>query len=54
LLGTDNVVRDVMSRVSWSTRVSLVAGFASVAIAAAGGVCSVCWRVTPADALTGS
>src|SRR5213595_1314627 len=33
LLGTDNVGRDVMSRVIWGTRVSLVAGFASVAIA---------------------
>jgi ABC-type dipeptide/oligopeptide/nickel transport system permease subunit len=33
LLGTDHVGRDVMSRVIWGTRVSLVAGFASVAIA---------------------
>jgi peptide/nickel transport system permease protein len=37
LLGTDNVGRDVMSRVIWGTRVSLVAGFASVAIAAVAG-----------------
>ena len=37
LLGTDNVGRDVLSRVIWGTRVSLVAGFVSVAIAAAAG-----------------
>ena len=33
LLGTDNVGRDVLSRVIWGTRVSLVAGFGSVMIA---------------------
>ena len=33
LLGTDNVGRDVLARVIWGTRVSLVAGFGSVAIA---------------------
>ena len=33
LLGTDNVGRDVLSRVIWGTRVSLVAGFVSVALA---------------------
>jgi peptide/nickel transport system permease protein len=33
LLGTDNVGRDVLSRVIWGTRVSLAAGFGSVAIA---------------------
>ena len=39
LLGTDNVGRDVLARVIWGTRVSLVAGFVSVAIAlVAGGV----------------
>jgi peptide/nickel transport system permease protein len=37
LLGTDNVGRDVLSRVIWGTRVSLVAGLASVAIAALAG-----------------
>src|SRR5256886_16433113 len=37
LLGTDNIGRDVMSRVIWGTRVSLVAGFVSVAIAAVAG-----------------
>src|SRR6266404_2211656 len=39
VLGTDNVGRDVLSRVIWGTRVSLVAGLGSVAIAVvAGGV----------------
>jgi len=42
LLGTNNVGREVMSRVIWGTRVSLVAGFVSVAIAAlAGGLLGV-------------
>ena len=33
LLGTDNLGRDVLSRVIWGTRVSLIAGFCSVAVA---------------------
>jgi peptide/nickel transport system permease protein len=33
LLGTDNVGRDVLSRVIWGTRVSLLAGFVSVTMA---------------------
>jgi peptide/nickel transport system permease protein len=37
LLGTDNVGRDVLSRVIWGTRVSLIAGLGSVAIAVAAG-----------------
>ena len=37
LLGTDNVGRDVLSRVIWGTRVSLVAGLGSVAIAVVAG-----------------
>jgi peptide/nickel transport system permease protein len=37
LLGTDNVGRDVLSRVIWGTRVSLLAGFVSVALAGLAG-----------------
>jgi peptide/nickel transport system permease protein len=37
VLGTDNIGRDVLSRVIWGTRVSLLAGILSVAIAAAAG-----------------
>src|SRR5438552_17028581 len=37
VLGTDNVGRDVLSRVIWGTRVSLLAGIVSVALAAAAG-----------------
>ena len=37
LLGTDNVGRDVLSRVIWGTRVSLVAGLVSVALAVVAG-----------------
>jgi peptide/nickel transport system permease protein len=33
LMGTDNVGRDVLSRMIWGTRVSLLAGFGSVALA---------------------
>src|SRR5207249_1063321 len=33
LLGTDNVGRDVLSRVIWGTRISLIAGIVSVAMA---------------------
>jgi ABC-type dipeptide/oligopeptide/nickel transport system permease subunit len=36
-LGTDNVGRDILSRVIWGTRVSLAAGFISVALAALSG-----------------
>jgi ABC-type dipeptide/oligopeptide/nickel transport system permease subunit len=42
LLGTDNVGRDVLSRVIWGTRVSLVAGLVSVVLAvSAGGLLGV-------------
>ncbi|HTY80015.1 MAG TPA: ABC transporter permease [Candidatus Bathyarchaeia archaeon] len=37
LMGTDNVGRDVLSRMIWGTRVSLMAGFGSVALAVAAG-----------------
>ena len=37
VLGTDNVGRDVLSRVIWGTRVSLIAGIVSVVLAAAAG-----------------
>src|SRR5262245_15701075 len=37
VLGTDNVGRDVLSRVIWGTRVSLLAGLVSVALAASAG-----------------
>ena len=37
ILGTDNVGRDVLARVIWGTRVSLVAGFVSVAMATLAG-----------------
>lgn len=37
LLGTDNVGRDVLSRVIWGTRVSLVAGLVSVVLAGIAG-----------------
>ena len=37
LLGTDNLGRDVLARVIWGTRVSLLAGFASVTIAMVAG-----------------
>ena len=37
VLGTDNVGRDVLSRVIWGTRVSLLAGIVSVALAAGTG-----------------
>ena len=37
VLGTDNVGRDILSRVIWGTRVSLVAGIVSVTLAAAAG-----------------
>jgi ABC-type dipeptide/oligopeptide/nickel transport system permease subunit len=37
LLGTDNVGRDILARVIWGARVSLIAGTGSVAIAALAG-----------------
>jgi ABC-type dipeptide/oligopeptide/nickel transport system permease subunit len=39
LLGTDNNGRDVLSRVIWGTRVSLIAGLVSVALAVVAGCC---------------
>ena len=36
-LGTDNIGRDVLTRLIWGTRVSLIAGFVSVAMAVAAG-----------------
>ena len=39
LLGTDNVGRDVLARVIWGSRVSLIAGSVSVAIAVVAGCC---------------
>ena len=53
LLGTDNVGRDVLSRVIWGTRVSLVAGFVSVALARWPAGCSAWPRATRAAASTG-
>jgi peptide/nickel transport system permease protein len=48
LLGTDNVGRDILARVIWGARVSLIAGSGSVAIAvSAGGVLGLAagyWR----------
>jgi ABC-type dipeptide/oligopeptide/nickel transport system permease subunit len=35
--GTDNIGRDVLARVIWGTRVSLIAGFVSVALAVVAG-----------------
>jgi peptide/nickel transport system permease protein len=37
LLGTDNVGRDVLARVIWGTRVSLIAGLVAVALAVTAG-----------------
>ena len=37
LLGTDNVGRDVLARVIWGTRISLIAGLVSVAIGVVAG-----------------
>ena len=37
LLGTDNIGRDVLTRVIWGTRVSMIAGFVSVTMAVAAG-----------------
>jgi peptide/nickel transport system permease protein len=37
LLGTDNVGRDILARVIWGTRVSLIAGLVSVAIGVVAG-----------------
>jgi peptide/nickel transport system permease protein len=61
LLGTDNVGRDVLSRTIWGTRISLVAGFVSVALATlmgsliglvagywGGGVDGLCMRLVDA------
>ena len=52
LLGTDNVGRDVLSRVIWGTRVSLRASARS-ASRCWSAACWACWPATRADGSTG-
>lgn len=47
-LGTDEVGRDVLTRIIWGARASLSAGLVSVGIALGIGVRSACWRAMPA------
>ena len=54
LLGTDNVGRDVLARVIWGTRVSLMAGLGSVGDRGAGRrPARACWPATRAGGSTG-
>ena len=45
LLGTDDLGRDLFSRILWGTQISLFVGVATVALALLFGVLSVCWAL---------